>query len=89
MTTEIKRGLRKLEFVSSSDSHNEGIVEFIRDSPLPEGETVRVPLGRRDGKLRELAGIPTLLSSSSPQAAKREYLYRLSAGVIEARSERK
>jgi hypothetical protein len=83
----ISRGLRKLEFDSmrrAPEECAEACVEFALDAPLPPGESVRIPLGMRGGKLRVLVGIPLLLQKRSMESAPREYLYRVTGSISEA-----
>ena len=61
--TEIREGLRKLEFEASSNSESgprHAVVEFVRPEPFEPEAMVRVPLGRQGGVLRELIGEPRL-----------------------------
>ena len=85
--TEIRAGLRKLEFEGLSNSESgprHVVVEFVRPEPLGPEEMVRVPLGRQGGVLRELIGEPRLLDTRAVGArGKSEYRYRLRGPVIE------
>jgi hypothetical protein len=87
--TEIREGLRKLEFEGLSDSDSgprQVVVEFVRLEPLGPEETVRVPLGRQGGVLRELIGEPRLVDTQTTGGrGKCEYRYRLRGPVIEVR----
>jgi len=79
MPVHIRRGLRKLEFESGTSpqpSTNEALVEFVTDAPLEIGTTACVPLGRRDGVLREVVGIVQLVEHKE-----REYRYRIRGAV--------
>lgn len=83
MPVHIRRGLRKLEFESELESGtsprpstNEALVEFVTDAPLEIGTTACVPLGRRNGVLREVVGIVQLVESKE-----REYRYRIRGAV--------
>jgi len=83
---EIRSGLRKLEFEGASaergsDESERALVEFVREQPLHETETVRIELGRRNGVLREVVGRPTLVETLR-RKGKIEYYYRLQ-GLIE------
>lgn len=85
---EIRTGLRKLEFAAGTarDSQAEGgeqqvLVEFVRPAPIADGTTVRVPLGRRDGVLRELTGRPQLMETRPSAQGATEYHYRLRGPV--------
>ena len=83
---EIRSGLRKLEFDGAStergnDESERALVEFVREQPLLEGETVRIELGRRNGVLREVVGRPVLVETVRHKG-KLGYYYRLQA-VIE------
>jgi len=82
---EIRRGLRKLEFISAEEDREtaeQASVEFARESPLPAGERVVISLGMRAGKLRTLIGVPQLITEEAA-AARSEYLYRLSGHITE------
>ena len=85
--TEIRAGLRKLEFEGLSNSESgprHVVVEFVRPKPLGPEEIVRVPLGRQGGVLRELIGEPRLVDTRATGAiGKNEYRYRLRGPVIE------
>ena len=85
--TEIREGLRKLEFEGLSNSESgprHVVVEFVRPEPLGPDETVRVPLGRQGGVLRELIGEPRLVDNGATGArGKCEYRYRLRGPVVE------
>jgi hypothetical protein len=85
--TEIREGLRKLEFEGLSNSESgprHVVVEFVRPEPLGPEETVRVPLGRQGGVLRELIGEPRLVDTGTTGArGKSEYRYRLRGPVVE------
>jgi hypothetical protein len=85
---EIRTGLRRLEFAGGPARDREGeggeqrvLVEFVRAAPLAAGTTVRVPLGRRDGVLRELTGLPQLLETRPSSQGSIEYHYRLHGPV--------
>jgi hypothetical protein len=52
-------------------------VEFVRLEVLAEGQRVRVPLGLRNGQLRELVGAPEHLKSEASAHGNTEHLYRL------------
>lgn len=79
---EIRSGLCKLEFTpeAGGSDHQRASVEFVRETPLATGEIVRIPLGRRDGCLRELSGLPRLMETKRLTLG-RQYLYRLSGAV--------
>lgn len=85
--TEIREGLRKLEFEASSNSESAPrhvVVEFVRPEPLSPEEMVRVPLGRQGGVLRELVGEPRLVDTRVTGArGKCEYRYHLRGPVVE------
>jgi hypothetical protein len=86
--TEIRDGLRKLEFEASSNSEESGprhaVVEFVRPEPFGPEEMVRIPLGRQGGVLRELIGEPRLVDTRATGAiGKSEYRYRLRGPVVE------
>jgi hypothetical protein len=85
--TEIREGLRKLEFEASSNSESgprHVVVEFVRPEPFGPEEMVRVPLGRQGGVLRELIGEPRLVDTRTTGArGKSEYRYRLRGPVVE------
>ncbi len=81
----IRKGLRKLEFISFGDDSEgaaEARVEFARESPLPEGERVQISLGMREGKLRSLVGVPFLIEQAAI-ASRTEYRYRLHGQITE------
>ena len=77
---EIRSGLRRMEFIDTSRGERDGsdraAVEFARPEALAAGQRVRVPLGLRNGQLRELVGAPEQLENASGQGAT-EYVYRL------------
>jgi hypothetical protein len=77
---EIRSGLRKLEF----DAAEGALVEFVSPSPLAESEAVRVQLGFRNGKLREIVGRPELIETASARRGERGYRYRLCAPIVTA-----
>lgn len=85
--TEIREGLRKLEFEASSNSESgarHAVVEFVRPEPFEPEAMVRVPLGRQGGVLRELIGEPRLVDTRATGAiGKSEYRYRLRGPVVE------
>ncbi len=85
--TEIREGLRKLEFEEPSNSAERTrhvVVEFVRPEPFGPEEMVRVPLGRQGGVLRELIGEPRLVDTRATGArGKSEYRYRLRGPVVE------
>jgi hypothetical protein len=88
MPLHIRRGLRKLEFesVAANDdaAANEALVEFVTEAPLEMGATACVPLGRRDGVLREVVGIVQLVESKELGGKQREYRYRIRGTVTAA-----
>jgi hypothetical protein len=89
MPVHIRRGLRKLEFESATNTRapsDEALVEFVTDAPLDVGTTACVPLGRRNGELRELVGIAQLVESKELGAQRREYRYRVRGIVTKAGS---
>jgi hypothetical protein len=60
-------------------------VEFVTQSPLERGATACVPLGRRDGVLREVVGIVQLVESKElGESKQREYRYRIRGTVTRA-----
>jgi len=82
----ICRGLRKLEFDSARLAHEdrpEARVEFAVDDLLPPGESVHVPLGMRNGKLRALIGIPLLLEEQRARSSGHKYLYCITGPISE------
>ena len=89
--TEIREGLRKLEFEESSDAVSKPrhvLVEFVRPEPFGPQERVRIPLGRQGGVLRELVGEPRLVDTRAIGArGKCEYRYRLHGPVVEVHIE--
>jgi hypothetical protein len=87
MPLHVRKGLRKLEFESvaaSADASAEAVVEFVTEAPLELGATACVPLGRRDGVLREVVGIVQLVDSKQIGAKQREYRYRIRGAVTAA-----
>lgn len=87
MPLHIRRGLRKLEFDSAANPRaptEEALVEFVTDAPLDVGTTACVPLGRRNGVLRELVGIVQLVDSKQLGTQRREYRYRVRGAVTAA-----
>jgi hypothetical protein len=89
--TEIREGLRKLEFEEASHAVSgpkHVVVEFVRSEPFGPEEMVRVPLGRQCGVLRELIGEPQLIDTRAIGArGKCEYRYRLHGPVVEVHIE--
>jgi hypothetical protein len=85
--TEIRQGLRKLEFEDPSNSESgprHVVVEFVRPKPFGPEEMVRIPLGRQGGVLRELIGEPRLVDTRATGAGGvSEYRYRLRGPVVE------
>jgi hypothetical protein len=83
---KISRGLRKLEFDPVERNRGESTqarVEFARPAPLQPGETVHIPLGMRDGRLRAVVGVPQLIEKkAAAESRQHEYVYRLS-GLID------
>ena len=77
---DVRSGLRKLEFTPPLVEGEAAyvLVEFVRNTPFPESESARVSLGKRDGVVRELVGVPELLNNASG----REYHYRLHGPII-------
>jgi hypothetical protein len=86
MPLNIRRGLRKLEFesIGRETAADEAVVEFVTESPLEMGATACVPLGRRDGVLREVVGIVQLVESKELGGKQREYRYRIRGAVTRA-----
>jgi hypothetical protein len=88
---EIRAGLKKLEFErlpTSSDEATRAVVEFVREVPWPCGQSARVALGRHNGVLRELVGIPELVGTEDTQNSRgpgRQYLYRLRGAITAAK----
>jgi len=83
---EIRGGLKKLEFEHPSGSDGEAtgaVVEFVYESPLAVGQWARITLGRHNGVLRELVGIPELVAVDNAKG-RAEYLYRLRGAVAAA-----
>jgi hypothetical protein len=79
---EIRTGLRRMEFIDTSRGERESgsdraAVEFVRLEVLAAGQRVRVPLGLRNGQLRELVGAPEHLKSQASAQGSTEHLYRL------------
>jgi hypothetical protein len=84
MPLQIRRGLRKLEFEAATGREapaNEALVEFVTNTPLAQGATACVPLGRRDGVLREVVGIVQFVESKELGNKQREYRYRIRGTV--------
>ena len=86
MAVEIRRGLRKLEFESAAtpEAAADAVVEFVTSAPLEMGATACVPLGRRDGVLREVVGIVQLVEWKELDKKQREYRYRIRGAVTRA-----
>jgi hypothetical protein len=85
---EIRGGLKRLEFERSSVSSDEAtcaVVEFVYEVPLATGQWARITLGRHNGVVRQLVGVPELVSIPDTKARKPEYLYRLRGTITEAR----
>jgi hypothetical protein len=79
---EIRSGFRRMEFIDTSRGERESgsdraAVEFVRPEALAAGQRVRVPLGLRNGQLRELVGAPEQLENRASGKGATEYLYRL------------
>jgi hypothetical protein len=85
---EIRTGLKKLEFDrlpgSTDDEATHAMVEFVREIPLPSGYQARIALGRHNGVVRELVGVPELVDIHDAQAPRRQYLYRLRGTITAA-----
>jgi hypothetical protein len=82
--TEIRRGLRRLDFIPNEDSRTDHhgthvIVEFEVGAQLARDQLVRINLGLRDGVTRELTGAPHLVDTSRGTPA--SYRYRLEGDV--------
>jgi hypothetical protein len=82
--TEIRKGLRRLDFIPNEDSpaNQSGthvIVEFEVGDQLARDQLVRINLGLRDGVTRELTGAPQLVNASGGTPA--SYRYRLEGDV--------
>jgi hypothetical protein len=86
---EIRTGLRRMEFIDTSRGEREGsdraAVEFVRPEALAAGQRVRVPLGLRNGELRELVGAPEHLKSEASAHGSTEHLYRLRGQISTVR----
>jgi hypothetical protein len=84
---KISRGLRKLEFDPVERDRGESSharVEFVRHAPLQPGETVHIPLGMRDGRLRAVIGVPQLVEKTADATSRqREYVYRITGLISE------
>jgi hypothetical protein len=93
VAVEICSGLRKLESASpagTSGENSQVSVEFARKEPLPSGESVHIPLGMRDGRLRVLIGVPRLVGKKGPTpSVQDEYLYRITGLISELHPDRK
>jgi hypothetical protein len=79
---EIRTGLRRMEFIDTSRGERDSgsdraAVEFVRLEVLAAGQRVRVPLGLRNGQLRELVGAPEHVKSEASAHGSTEHLYRL------------
>ncbi|HVY80145.1 MAG TPA: hypothetical protein VG994_04115 [Steroidobacteraceae bacterium] len=79
---EIRTGLRRMEFIDTSHGERESgsdraAVEFVRQEALAAGQRVRVPLGLRNGQLRELVGAPEHVKTEASGTGRTEHLYRL------------
>jgi hypothetical protein len=82
---EVREGLRKLEFERSPGAEQEAayaVVEFVHEALLPPGQWARISLGRHNGVVRELAGVPELVEIQPRKA--NEYLYRLRGAITSA-----
>src|SRR5690242_2700307 len=82
---EVRSGLRKLEFDHWPASEHDAVsatVEFVHETLLPPKQPARVTLGRHNGVVRELVGIPELIKVN--QAKPTEYLYRLHGAITVA-----
>jgi hypothetical protein len=87
---EIRTGLRRMEFIDTSRGEHElgsdrAAVEFVRPEALAAGQRVRVPLGLRNGQLRELVGAPEHLKSEASAHGSTEHLYRLRGQISTVR----
>jgi len=85
---EIRSGFRRIEFIDTSRGERDGsdraAVEFVRPEALAAGQRVRVPLGLRNGQLRELVGAPEQLKADASAKGATEYLYRLRGPISTA-----
>jgi hypothetical protein len=84
---EIRGGLKKLEFEHLAGSGGEAtvaVVEFVYELPLAADQWARITLGRHNGVLRELVGLPQLVAVDTTKG-QGEYLYRLRGAVTAAR----
>lgn len=79
---EIRTGLRRMDFNAAGEER--AAVEFVRGEALPAGQRVRVPLGLRDGQLRELIGQPEHVKSEASPKGTTEHLYRLRGPISTA-----
>lgn len=90
-TIKIDRGWRKVDFHSADGTqggNSHASIEFARETPLPAGEPVYIPLGMRDERLRALIGVPQLLGKEDAESSSRhEYLYRIGGLISEFPSE--
>jgi hypothetical protein len=84
---KISRGLRRLEFDPSERERGESSqasVEFARRAPLQPGESVHVPLGMRNGRLRAVVGVPELVATKATARSRQpEYVYRITGLISE------
>ena len=81
---EIRSGLKKLEFEPLAEADIEArcaVVEFVYDGPLAAGQWARLALGRQNGLMRELVGVPELVSVQNTSTDQREYRYRLRGAI--------
>ena len=88
---EIRTGLRRMEFIDTSRGERDSgsdraAVEFVRLEVLAAGQRVRVPLGLRNGQLRELVGAPEHLKSEASAHGSTEHLYRLRGQISTVQS---
>lgn len=90
---KICSGLRSLKFDSpelTPGESSQASVEFAREAPLPPGESVHIPLGMRDGRLRALIGVPRLVGKKGAASSLHpEYLYRITGLISDLPPDRK
>lgn len=86
-TIKINRGLRKVDFHSADGKrggNSHASIEFARETPLPPGEPIHIPLGIRDERVRALIGVPQLLGEEGAESSPHhEYLYRIGGLISE------
>jgi hypothetical protein len=78
--------LRKLEFEAPElepGESSQASIEFALETPLAPDESVHIPLGMRDGRLRAVIGVPKFVEKKAAESSAQEYLYRIGGLISE------